>query len=194
METDEKILQAAETIFLRDGFVGARMQAIADEAGINKALLHYYFKSKRVLFERVVEGKINSFFPKAGNILFSSKSLIEKLEEFVERYIDFLFDNPLIPNFIVQTSYHDASFFDRLPSHMVEGVVQYIQMEVEAGTIRPVQPRQFIISVLGMCVFPFLARPIAKRMLTSGNDEQYDQLLRDRVEEVQQYVRRILEK
>ena len=194
MDTDEKILRAAEAIFLQVGFNGARMQAIADEAGINKALLHYYFKSKRVLFERVVENKMHNFFPQIGALLFSSRPFIEKMEVFVEKYIQFLMENPLIPNFVIQTANFDPEFINRLPSHMIEGIVEYIQAEIDAGNIQQVQPRQFILSILGMCVFPFLARPIATKLLLRGKQAEFDLLMQNRIEEVQRYVRRILEK
>ncbi|MBK9511763.1 MAG: helix-turn-helix transcriptional regulator [Cytophagaceae bacterium] len=78
MTTEEKIFLAAENEFMEKGFDGTRMQAIADRAGINKAMLHYYFRSKDALFEKIFQEKIKLIFPKIGEDVKKKESFIEK--------------------------------------------------------------------------------------------------------------------
>ncbi len=98
---EQKILEAAKQVFMENGLDGARMQDIADKAGINKALLHYYFRSKDKLFERIFVEEAQKFMPKVSTIMLSEISLFEKIEKFMSEYIDTLSQNPLLANFIM---------------------------------------------------------------------------------------------
>src|SRR3954468_17116383 len=86
---------------MEKGIDGARMQDIADKAGINKALLHYYFRSKEKLFEMIFIEEARKFMPKVTSIMVSELTLFEKVEKFVGEYIDTLLQNPLLPIFIL---------------------------------------------------------------------------------------------
>ncbi len=191
MTTEEKIIEAAEAIFIRDGYDGARMQDIATSAGINKALLHYYFRSKENLFQKIFRAKLGTFLPKVGAILFTEISLIEKIEHLIEKYLDFLSKNPFLPIFIFQTVHRNPEFVVDLPKDVMLSLVDYFNMEIEKGSIRRVDPLQFIPSLIGMCIFPFLARPIVQHMLNL-DDPSYQALLASREEELKKYVRSIL--
>ena len=98
---EEKILVAARKVFTTKGMAGARMQDIADEAGINKALLHYYFRDKDKLFEVVFMEEAQKFFPKINAIFNSDVPLFEKIENFVNEYIDEMQENPYLPWFVM---------------------------------------------------------------------------------------------
>src|SRR6478672_7495746 len=99
--TEEKILSAARKVFLNKGMDGARMQDIADEAGINKALLHYYFRSKDKLFEQIFMEVASAFLPKIFSILESEQTLFEKIELFCSEYISQEIKTPYVPIFIL---------------------------------------------------------------------------------------------
>src|SRR5215467_13252802 len=86
--TETRILEAARKVFLKKGMAGARMQDIADEAGINKAMLHYYFRSKEKLFEKIFMELSQRFFPRLIMIFESDESLFRKIELFVAEYVD----------------------------------------------------------------------------------------------------------
>src|SRR3954452_616752 len=101
LSTEEKILNAAKKVFLTKGMDGARMQDIADEAGINKALLHYYFRSKDKLFEQIFLKVTTSFLPKIFLILKGEDTLFEKIERFCEVYITQIIKTPYVPIFIL---------------------------------------------------------------------------------------------
>src|SRR5690348_15318513 len=99
--TEDKILAAAKKIFLKKGMAGARMQDIADEAGINKAMLHYYFRSKDKLFEQIFTEVASHFLPKIIAILASERTVFEKIETFCTEYISQVMQTPYVPIFIL---------------------------------------------------------------------------------------------
>src|SRR5258706_4583523 len=99
--TEERILDAARKVFVRNGMSGARMQDIADEAGINKALLHYYFKNKRKLFEEIFMEAADELFPRINKIFRSEESLFVKIERFCDEYISVVLENPYLPLFVL---------------------------------------------------------------------------------------------
>ena len=99
--TETLILDTARQIFIEKGFDGARMQEIADKAGINKALLHYYYRSKQKLFEAIFDESFKKIIPRIFEFMSSSKSLEFKIEQFVSSYIDILIENPHLPSFVL---------------------------------------------------------------------------------------------
>ena len=108
--TEEKILAAAKKVFLSKGMAGARMQDIADEAGINKALLHYYFRNKEKLFEVIFAAAAQQLFPTINSIFESDIPLFEKIEKFCEEYITVMIENPYLPLFVLYEMSNDPKF------------------------------------------------------------------------------------
>lgn len=189
--TEKKILDAAKNIFMDKGFDGARMQEIANEAGINKALLHYYFRSKEKLFDAIFQEAFQQFIPKVAGIMMTDKPLFEKLEFFIDTYLTMLSNNPHLPSFVL----HEIN---RNPEKLVtifknsgirpEYLGTAIIKEVETGNIKPVQPIHLIVNILGMCLFPFIAKPIIKGFLFSNNDKTFSEFLSERKKEIKQFV------
>ena len=183
LTTEEKIYEAAREIFYRKGLDGARMQEIADLAGINKALLHYYYRSKEKLFETIVKRATEEFFP----IIFATWNLDipfeAKIYTFTDRYITFLSKNPFIPNFVINLIHQNPEKIislmkvDNLPinAHLSE----QIRIEVEAGNINEVDWRQVIISIISLCVFPFIGSPMVK-MIFKLDDQEFLQMMEER--------------
>jgi AcrR family transcriptional regulator len=104
--TEEKILIAARKVFIEKGWDGARMQEIADNAGINKALLHYYFRNKEQLFKRVFAGIVGKLIPNLNTIIQSEQPIFEKIQAFIDAYLDFLLANQELP-LLSLMSYHE---------------------------------------------------------------------------------------
>lgn len=193
LSTEEKILSAAEQIFLRDGYDGSRMQDIADLAGINKALLHYYFRSKDKLFEKVFDDKIQSFFPQVGEKFAQDVPFLEKVHFFIEGYMELLRKNPYLPLFVLNTvnNKEKSAFIKKLPIELNRHVAQSYFADLSKGRVRELAPAQFIISLMGMCIFPFLAKPILLDMFKADN-ESFDKLMQERIKELKLYVTLIL--
>ena len=192
LSTEQKILEAAEQVFLDEGFSGARMQQIADKAGINKAMLHYYFRSKDKLFELIFSYKMKQFMPKIEAAIQNEHlELIDKLEQFVLAYLGMLRQNPRLPVFILSTVNRNPELVKAINTPMGKMVIQLMDIEMAKGTIKKVNTQQFIISMIGMCIFPFAARPIMGGLLDIDKAE-YDQILAERHIHVMQYIRAIL--
>lgn len=117
MTTEEKIFDAAQTIFQKKGLAGARMQEIADEAGINKAMLHYCFKSKQLLFEAIFMNAFSQIAPQINEIFNSQYSVFHKIRNFTNSYISFVIANPVLPQFIVQEMNNNPDFVSSLLKH-----------------------------------------------------------------------------
>ena len=194
ISTEEKILKAAEEVFIRDGYDGSRMQDIADVAGINKALLHYYFRSKDKLFEKVFDAKIQGFFPQVDEVFNQDILFIDKIYFFIEGYIELLRKNPYLPLFVLNTvnSKDKSEFIKKLPIQLSRKVAESYQTDLKKGRVRMLNPAQFIISLMGMCIFPFLAKPILLDMFQADN-VTFDALMQDRSQELKTYIKLILQ-
>ena len=92
-QTEKKIIAAATDIFLKKGKDGARMQEIADHAGINKALLHYYFRSKDRLFEEVFKNEIKTIVTSIIDAISETENFYDFLTQFVHTYLRFAIRN-----------------------------------------------------------------------------------------------------
>ncbi len=189
--TEKIIIDAARDVFYAKGFDGARMHDIAREAGINQALLHYYFRSKDKLFEAVFREAVVRTFPLFFSILESDMPLEEKIPHFVETYIDHLLANPYLPGFIMHELSRNpnrvrdmvGSSVGRRPTKILE---QY-ETGVREGRFVPMDPRQFVVSMMGLCVIPFMARPIIQ-MLLGIDDQSYPVFLNERKTMVTQFI------
>lgn len=177
--TEDKIIQAAEKIFVRDGYDGARMQDIANEAEINKALLHYYFRSKEKLFQQILRRKMQAFLPKIQKIVHTDLPVLGKLEAIVEGYLQMLFANPRLPIFLIYSAYRDPSILEHMPREIFDDLIRFLRKAIKEGELKKVDPEQLVVSIMGMCVFPFVARPIASHML-GKDEEQYSIFLKKR--------------
>ena len=191
--TEEKILLAAEEIFVLNGYDGSRMQAIADKANINKAMLHYYFRSKEKLFERIFEEKVLHFFPKIEEDMVHLNTFLEKADLFIERYIHLINQYPYIPFFVVNTinKPNNQVFIEKLPLSLKRSLLAALYADIEKGLIKDIQPFQFIMSLLGMCAFPYLMAPIFKHSFRF-NDAEFSDLMILRIAELKRYIRFIL--
>jgi len=188
---EEKILAAAKKIFLLKGMSGARMQDIADEAGINKAMLHYYFRNKEQLFEMIFKEALNKLLPKIVDIIDSDSSIFEKIENFCAHYIEMMQQNAYLPLFVLNEINKDPvlfkeRFFGSKEFPLLKFVAQ-IETEIKAGKIKPVNPAHLFINMLSMCIFPFIAKPIW--MMASGMDElQFRYFMEQRKTEVAKFI------
>lgn len=182
--TEQKILAAARAVFVRRGFAGSRMQEIADEAGINKALLHYYFRSKEQLFETIFRETIMRLLPMVKTILSSEAPLEEKIEQFVAHYMSTLAENPFVPGFILHEIASNPGRLPRLlPIDKVDIpqiLIRQLQQAVQEGRIRPMPPRQLVANIIALCVFPFVAKPVLQFALNMPAEEDFRQFIEER--------------
>jgi AcrR family transcriptional regulator len=177
MTTEEKIFNAARIIFQKKGFAAARMQEIADEAGINKAMLHYCFKNKEQLFEAVFMKAFKQLAPQINEIFNSNESVFEKISKFTNSYISFVIENPFLPQFIVQEMNNNPEFVERFlnnehrPDPSV--LITQIEDEIKKGIINPINPKQLLVDIFSMTVFPFAGQMLLKSMIKIDESEFY---------------------
>jgi TetR/AcrR family transcriptional regulator len=174
---EEKIKKAASEVFLLKGLDGARMQEIADKAGINKALLHYYYRNKEQLFQSVFEDKLLSFLPKIFQVFHSEQSIEDKVNILAERYIDFLKVNPELPHFVLgELQRRPERLFEKIDAKLsmnIDVIGQQLKKEAEEGRIRPIAPQHFMANLLSMIVFPFIASPLFMKVFRYDKDAYY---------------------
>jgi len=196
-DTEEKILTAASKVFMVKGKAGASMQDIADEAGINRTLLHYYFRSKDKLFDAIFNDLIGSMFPVISGAFMQDIPMIRKFEIFAESYIELLKDKPFLPFFIFQEILLNP---DRLVGMAREGgldtsaAMEIMTKELSKYGITDMDPRHLIANLIGMVIFPFVGRPVFEKLAFNGDVEAYNAFLEERKKEVPRFIRMALEK
>lgn len=189
--TEEQILEAAKNVFQTKGMDGARMQEIADKAGINKAMLHYYYRSKQLLFEAVFKNAFSLLAPQLNAILNDDSSIEDKIKSFTSNYISFIIKHPYLPNFIIHELNRNQDFILKLKDNKgfpsLEKFKRQVALEVEEGIIKPISAEQLFINILALNIFPFVAKPLIMAF-TNTDSNAYKQLLEVRKTEVANFI------
>jgi TetR/AcrR family transcriptional regulator len=197
--TELQILDAAHAVFLRHGTSGARMQDIAAEAGVNQALLHYYFRSKARLSEAVFRRAAAQLLPRVIDAMASDLSIEDKVRRVVELELDHLLRVPYLPGYIIsELHYHPervrqllSAIVGMTPEDIRPKVVMRLREQLDAGVrdgrFRPIAPDQFIVNLFSLCIFPFAARPMLMALL--GLDQQgFERFIGQRRDQLADFV------
>jgi AcrR family transcriptional regulator len=168
VDAKSRILDAADDIFVRRGVDGARMQEIADHAGVNKALLHYYFRSKADLARAVWFRIASSFAPGILQMMASDLSLEDKIDRFVDAYHATLTRHPYLMAYVISEAARHPDLVEdfysaerrRAARRMIDILRQQIDDHVRAKKMAPISAEQFFVTLAGSCLFPFAARPM----------------------------------
>ena len=191
--TEEKILEAAKEVFMKYGLYGARMQDIADTAKINKALLHYYFRNKEKLFDKVFEGALSSYFEAMDVFLFNSLPIKMRLLNYVDNLIDFYAEYPQMSMFIIKEIGNNPDLFRKkiqvAKKNKTMKFAQVLEEGMKSGEIKKTDTALFLINLQSLCSFPFLASAIFKHSLKShGKDWEKDFSIEKLKESVKSFV------
>ena len=196
--TEERIKAAARKVFHQKGFAGTRTRDIAEEAGINHAMLNYYFRSKEKLFEMVMMETMAQFF-KGVNLMLNDEntSLDEKIDLIVSNYVDLLLKEPELPTFILnEVRPNPQAFVEQNPikEALTHSVLtrQYAEA-VARGEITEPNLMQAILNVIGLVIFPFIAKPILTSIINIP-EEQYKALMLQRKTLIPQWIKGMLYK
>ncbi|EKD26460.1 MAG: TetR family transcriptional regulator [uncultured bacterium] len=168
ISTREYIIEAATNIFHKNGLHGARMHQIAKAANVNPALLHYYFVSKEQLYEEVLSGVFKKFIILFQMNFSKDASPAKAIEGFINNYIDLFFKQPEIPVLIVSDAISGGSHlinaadntFKDASSHPKEVIAPFLNQAIKNGFIKNVSPMQTMISIISMCAFYFVGKPL----------------------------------
>jgi len=179
MNTEEVILQSAREIFYKKGLSGARMQEIADQAGINKAMLHYYFKTKEQLFNKVFSDALQIFSGKVAEILNGELSFEEKIRTYVNHTVDALVLDPGIPVFVLNELTNNP---DRLVEMFAAkdkiDLGRFFQ-EVKQYSKGNANPEVLFMDMVALCVYPIVMSSVLKKLLKK-TDQEYHELMEQR--------------
>jgi len=189
--TETEILIAAKEIFQQKGMAGARMQEIADKAKINKALLHYYYRSKQLLFEAVFKSAFSLLAPQLNKVLNDDTDLFEKIRKFTESYISFVIKHPYLPNFVIQELNKNPEFVLKLQSEKHFPSIEKFRLQVsdaiKQGIIRPIEPEQLFINIISLNIFPFIGQPLLMALVNVDKDS-YGKIIENRKTEVADFI------
>ncbi|MCG2590646.1 TetR/AcrR family transcriptional regulator [Rhodohalobacter sulfatireducens] len=184
-QTEEQIFLAAQRVFQEKGFAGARMQEIADEADINKSMLHYYYRSKEKLFLEVFQSSVKKVFPQLIAILSSGDELEAKVKKVVEFYYNTFRKNPYLPSFVLhEMNQHPKRFKEFINSQNIripKEFAEQLETEIEKGRIMPMKPTHFLINIVSLCLMPVIARTLVQTLF-SLDDDDFDAFLAERKE------------
>lgn len=196
-DTEKRILDSARKIFHKKGLAGARMQEIADDAGINKAMLHYYYRNKEKLFSAVFQEAAERIFPEVSKILGSELPLFEKIKMLIENYIGMLKQNMYLPIFILHEIQQDPS---RLVNIIMEDeskafmkFFQDIEKAKAEGIIINIDIKTVIVNILSLCIFPVAAKPVIAGIFNMQENEYMD-YLESRKKSVTEFVIKAIKK
>lgn len=189
--TEEQILDAAKSIFQSKGMDGARMQEIADKAKINKSMLHYYYRSKQLLFEAVFKNAFSLLAPQLNTILNDDSTIEDKIKNFTSNYIAFIIKYPYLPSFIIQELNRNPTFILKLKDNKgfpnLKKFNKQVDHDIKKGLIKPISAEQLFINILALNIFPFMAKPLIMAF-TNTDNEAYKQLMENRKTEVSNFI------
>jgi AcrR family transcriptional regulator len=196
LNTEEKIISAARKLFTQHGFVATKTRDIAKEAGINLALLNYYFRSKEKLFDIIMAENMINFIQSIGVVINDKNSSLEdKIYAITNNYIDLLIKQPDLPLFVLsELSRHPDKFIQKLKVNEVLSqsyLIKQYNGAVLSGKIKDVHPIHFIANILGLTVFPFVGAPMLKNISGFSNDA-YIELMLERKNMIPAWMKSIL--
>lgn len=190
--TEEKIMTAAKKVFMQKGYGATRTRDIANEAGINLALLNYYFRSKEKLFEIIMIEKVQTLFGVLAPVVMNDQIPLEqKIEMIVQNYIDMLLQHPDLPIFVLSELKNNPVRFSNMiqAGHLLTQSSFVKQLHVKAPHINPLH---FLMSILGMTVFPFVGRPLFQTA-TGMNNLLFNQMMEERRRLIPVWVKAMLD-
>lgn len=191
-QTEDRIFEAATSVFVEKGMDGARMQEIADRAGINKSLLHYYYRSKDKLFSAVFEVIVRKLFQKFAPVLDEKLTLEEKIRFFLREHISFLQQNPRLAPFVLNEINRNPEivkkFIEKLDFNTLWDTLKNQHQEefVKYNITRESIP-QLLTSILALSVFPFAARALIASIFET-NEFSFDDYIEQRKEYAANFV------
>jgi len=194
-ETEERIIASAEKLFYQKGKAGTSMQDIADDAGINRTLLNYYFRSKDQLFEAVFRKALGSFVPGLVVVLNADNSFVEYVPVLAEKIIDTMLENPQIPIFILQELSSNPERMPQIIKEMGVDPTRAMERMRADGVVSPIpgmNSRQLILNLISLCIFPFAAKPVVLDILYKGDNDAYIEAMKERKELIPHIIKQFL--
>jgi AcrR family transcriptional regulator len=191
IDVESKILDAATTVFIQKGLAGASMQDIADEARLSRTSLHYYYRNKDKLFDIVFEQVVNAFATQLGDIMNADLPLEEKLKKFVAGYMDFMLENPGFVSFMIHDMNANPERLVKLilsRGFDLENLRKQIIAEMKNDHHNEFDIAQFWASMIGMCILPFVFKPMVTKFFLDESEEHFRLFINDRKQHILDFL------
>lgn len=191
MDPETRIIEAANKVFLRYGVDGTTMSQIADEANISRTSLHYYFRNKAHLFQKVLETIQGKVIPTLSEIIDAEVPVFSKIEMFINEYIDLIMDNPMIPGFLFMEMQRDTKWITNLfktQNLNFDKLKIQIEKEVTEGKIKPFKLEELFANIVGMSVFPLLGKPVFMEFIFDHDEEKFHDFMISRKKDVMSVI------
>ncbi|MDR0364115.1 MAG: TetR family transcriptional regulator [Bacteroidales bacterium] len=196
-EIQLKIIDSAKSIFIKKGYEGTSIRDIATDADVNIAMVNYYFRSKENLFQQIFMEIYGDLLQNAIEGKNENLTLREKIDLLVSFILENVTKTPRLPLFVIEEINRDAEKV--LNEEFIRGITRFseffqrqIQEEIDAGSIRPVDPIDLFINIVSMCIFPFLGLPVLGQVI-GGNDFDVSPFIDHRKEQIIDFVIRSLQ-
>lgn len=182
-QTEKRIKEKARILFFQKGFLNATTQEIADEAGVNRALIHYYFRSREQMLEVLLDETMLEKKERARNILTSELPFREKIATYINVVIDYGLTYPYLDNFIISETARrpdKVKIFcsrDRIKSSDL--IREQLETEIAKGKIAPISPEHFMVNLSALCNYPILAK-VVLQTIHGMTDAAYRKFLIER--------------
>lgn len=198
-DTEQRILDAAHAVFVKRGTAGARMQEVADAAGVNKALLHYYFRSKERLAQAVFRRVLQTLLPTVFEVLRSDETLEEKVRRVVVFELDTLSENPFLPGYVLGELTHQpdrihqlfesvmGTRLEQMGREVLAALERQLEAEAARGSIRRIPAEELVVNLFSLMIFPFAARPLIGPMLGMG-EEAFEAMIERRKASLPEFI------
>jgi TetR/AcrR family transcriptional regulator len=176
MDPETRIIEAANKVFLKYGVDGTTMSQIAEEANISRTSLHYYFRNKAKLFQKVLETIQTRVIPTLSEIIDAEVPVLSKIEMFINAYIDLIMNNPMIPGFLFMEMQRDAKWIVnlfRMQNLKFDKLTIQIEKEIGEGKIKPFKLEDLFTNIMGMSVFPLLGKPVFMEFIFNHNEVDF---------------------
>lgn len=178
-DVEKKILEAAKIVFIRKGYENTAMKDIADEAGISRTALNYYFRTKENLFSAIFGEVIRLFLPRLETIVDTPAPFLQKIDPVVTQYMNMIWENPLLPYFIVGEVNRDADHLLRVIAGMKEKdevvfrLIAQITDEMDRGLLRKMPLIHLVSTFFALVAFPMVMRNVLTRVFLEKNGEEF---------------------
>ena len=195
VNTEQIILEAAEAEFLEKGYSNAKTVAIAQRAGVSHSMLHYYFRTKEQLFQKIFKDKVQALTQMFNVVFEQNNNFTETLRLIIETQFKFITQNPQLPMFVFREIVSDKEnrewAIKILFPHLfpfLSTIEKMLNTEIAKGTIRPIAMHNLLMNILSMNISTFIALPVLKESLHFENAEMLENFLNERCESNVQFI------
>lgn len=182
-QTEKLIKEKARILFFQKGLLNATTQEIADEAGVNRALIHYYFRSREQMMEMLLDETLLEKKERAHQVLTSTLPFKEKIARYIDVIVDYGLQYPYLDNFIIsETARRPDKIRDFCAANKIKSsdlIKDQLSAEIKKGTIKEISAEHFMVNLSSLCNYPLLAKPVLK-VIHGLTDTAYRKFLLDR--------------